>query len=266
MKLSPPQLEAVLLSDIGTKRKQNQDSGLCRPDLGLFIVADGMGGHLGGETASRLCVEKVCAHVEQNKTSEIDDTTLLHQGLLIANQEIYQYSQNDPALLGMGTTATVLKLSGNQATLLQVGDSRAYYSNPSGIWQLTRDHSIVQEKLRAGLISREQVKTDQMKNVITRSVGYEPNVKADAFNFEIAAGDCFLLCSDGLSGPVEDRLMFDILEESFHSGLNSKQLPKEVSGDALKNAATRLIDEANRRGGDDNSTVVLIKVSSTKER
>ena len=139
-------------------------------------------------------------------------------------------------------------LNFHKRTIAQVGDSRAYYWNKDGIWQITRDHSLVQEKLRAGLITREQVKTDDMKNVITRSVGYEMNVKTDIYTMEVEPGDHFLICSDGLSGPVDDDLMFDILEESAKSGLS------------LEDTAKRLIQKANERGGDDNSTVVLVQI------
>lgn len=242
-------LDAALLSDIGMKRKQNQDSGLIRSDLGLFMVADGMGGHLGGEIASQLCTEKVAEHIEINYESSDSDTVLLHQGLLLANQTIFDQSQKEPTLHGMGTTATILKITNDLATILQVGDSRAYFWNKEGLWQLTRDHSLVQEKLRAGLITRDQAKTDSMKNVITRSVGYEPNVKVDVFSLELAKGDGILVCSDGLSGPVNESLMFDILEETILSGLS------------LEDATKKLVQAANDNGGDDNVTVVLVKVN-----
>ena len=243
-------LESVLLSDIGVKRKQNQDSGMSKPELGLFMVADGMGGHQGGETASRLCVEKVGEHVTQHNKDELDSETLLHQGLLIANQTIFDLSQQEAGLHGMGTTATVLQIRKRQATILQIGDSRAYFFNSKGIWQMTRDHSLVQEKLRAGLITRDQVRTDEMKNVITRSVGYEPSVKVDAYHFMVEPGDGFLLCSDGLSGPVDEEKMFDILVKNGGVGVS------------LQDKAKALVDAANNGGGDDNVTVVLIAVST----
>jgi serine/threonine protein phosphatase PrpC len=243
------QIEAAMLSDIGVKRKQNQDSGTSRPDIGLFMVADGMGGHQGGETASRVCVEKVVEHVAKHHEEPIDSETLLHQGLLIANQSIFDLSQQQSNLQGMGTTATVLQIRRRQATILQIGDSRAYYFNDHGLWQLTRDHSLVQEKLRAGLITRDQVRTDEMKNVITRSVGYEPSVKVDAYHFTVEPGDGFLLCSDGLSGPVTDEKMFDILVKN-----NGNRV-------SLEDKAKALVDAANQGGGDDNVTVVLVSVS-----
>lgn len=240
--------EAASYSHVGMKRKQNQDSAGIFEELGLFVLADGMGGHQGGEIASALCVEKVSEHFQKNQN---DNTPLLlQQSLLQANQAIYDRSVKEPQLRGMGTTSTILKLSDNGATahIAQVGDSRAYYWNSQGIWQLTQDHSLVQEKLRAGLITREQTKTDDMKNVITRSVGYELNLKIDQFTFSTKSNDGFLLCSDGLSNPVSEALMFDILDESSKSGLN------------LEDTAKRLAEAANERGGDDNVTVVLVAI------
>ena len=239
-------LDCALISDIGLKRKQNQDTGSVRPDLGLFVVADGMGGHQGGEIASQLCVETLIHTVETHP--EEPDRALLDQAIQNANEAILKRAQEDSKLHGMGTTATALLIRGDTATLLQVGDSRGYFWNEDGIWQLTKDHSLVQEKLRAGLINREQVKSDEMKNVITRSVGYEPGLKADSFTIQVARGDGFLLCSDGVSGPVDDALMFEILEETRKNGLS------------LGEAAKRLIHTANSKSGDDNATVVLVKV------
>jgi serine/threonine protein phosphatase PrpC len=247
---SPFKIDAALLSDIGMKRKQNQDAALIRDDLGLYMVADGMGGHKGGETASRICIEKVAEHLEINIDVDSEsDTVLLHQALLVANQAIYDEGRHKQELQGMGTTATIIRINGDLANILQVGDSRAYYWNEHGVWQLTRDHSLVQEKLRAGLITREQTKTDSMKNVITRSVGVDASVKVDLFSFIVAKGDGFLICSDGLSGPVSESLMFDILEETMTSGLS------------LNDAASKLVHAANSNGGDDNVTVVLVRIN-----
>lgn len=239
--------EAALATHVGMKRKQNQDSAAIKEELSLFILADGMGGHQGGEIASQLAVDAVAENFLKNPSTPT--SILMHQSILQANQAIYDRSFAEPALRGMGTTTTVLKLADDGiAHIGQVGDSRAYYWNSQGIWQLTQDHSLVQEKLRAGLITREQVKTDEMKNVITRSVGYEHNLKVDLYTFPVKSGDGFLLCSDGLSNPVSDALMFDILDESLKSGLD------------LKDIANRLVEAANQRGGDDNVTVVLVRI------
>jgi len=212
------------------------------------MVADGMGGHLGGETASRLCVEKVLEQIAQTHPNA-DPEARIEQALQVANRAIFDLSEKDPQLRGMGTTSTIVYIYNELAYIAQVGDSRAYFWSANGIWQLTRDHSLVQEKLRAGLITRAQIKSDEMKNVITRSVGYEPSVKLDLYRFPIQKGDGFLICSDGLSGPVDDALIFEILEESNASGLS------------LEDVGRKLIKSANERGGDDNVTVVLVKIN-----
>jgi serine/threonine protein phosphatase PrpC len=243
----PFAFDCCMVTDIGMKRKQNQDSGLVMPEIGLFMVADGMGGHQGGETASRICVEKT-AEVLAEHINDPDEARALEQALQSANHAIFDLSEKEPKLRGMGTTATILRISSGLASIVQVGDSRAYYWNKTGLWQMTRDHSLVQEKLRAGLINRSQVKSDEMKNVITRSVGYEASVKADVYQFPVEKGDGFLICSDGLSGPVDDALIFEILEESAASGLS------------LEDTAHKFVKSANGRGGDDNVTVVLVKL------
>ncbi len=240
-------LDSAMSTDIGLRRKQNQDMGLALQDEGLFLVADGMGGHQGGEIASQLCTEMVSTFVKQFKDAHESDTTLLQEAIQIANQTIHDRAVQEPALSGMGTTATILKIKDRIATLLQVGDSRAYFWNENGIWQLTRDHSLVQEKLKARMITREQVKSDGMRNVITRSVGYEPLVRGDLYQLEVEPGDGFLLCSDGLTGPVDDELIFELLAEGEKRGL------------PLSETADRLIRAANARGGDDNVTVVIVK-------
>ncbi len=180
--------DGALVSDIGTKREKNQDYGLCLPEEGLFVVADGMGGHQGGEIASKICVETLHQVLADSaKDGEPASETLI-VALRTANRAIYEKSLQDPSLKGMGTTLTALQVRGQHATILQVGDSRAYFWNRSGIWQITRDHSYVQEKIRAGLIHRDQEKTDEMRNFITRSVGYELDVSGDLFGMAIEDG------------------------------------------------------------------------------
>ncbi len=242
--MSVLQFEAALLSDIGRKRKQNQDSGLLRPDLGLFIVADGMGGHQGGERASQLAVQTLEQELE---TAIPRDADALERAALKANEAIHRLSLAEPTLKGMGTTLTALLVSGHQAHFVQVGDSRAYFFRDGALWQLTRDHSLVQEKLRAGLIKRSELKSDQAKNVITRSIGYEAQVRVDRYSFELAAGDGFLLCSDGLSGPVDDSKLIEILDEMAKSAV------------PLEERVLRLIREANDQGGDDNITALIVQ-------
>ena len=240
-------VECALHSDVGNKRKNNQDFAGTAGEMGLFILADGMGGHQGGEIASKSCVESILEFFKNSKSPNTPNN--LRESLQKANSTILNQAKSDPNLSGMGTTATVLKISNDQvAHIAQVGDSRAYYWNSKGIWQLTLDHSVSHEKWRAGLITREQIKSDEMKNVITRSVGYEPNLRVDLFSFPLQPGDGFLLCSDGLSNPLSDSLMFDILDESIKTGLD------------LQDMAKQLVIAANERGGDDNVTVVLVRM------
>jgi PPM family protein phosphatase len=150
----------------------------------------------------------------------------------------------------MGTTVTAIIFKDNVVTFGHVGDSRTYFLLPGSIWQATRDHSLVQEKLRAGLITREEVKTDRMKNVITRSVGFEPNLEVETYELQAHADDTFLLCSDGLSGLMEDSEILAIVDKYFFLGKDPEKAVKE------------LIHRANENGGDDNITAVLVQVTN----
>lgn len=236
-------------TDIGKKRAKNQDHLLVLPELGVFAVADGMGGHQGGEIASHQAL----AALEQSFTQQSKQKTQatphesLSQALLAANRRVYEIAQQDPQLSGMGTTLTCLFFTELEIFIGQVGDSRCYLLKKEAIWQLTRDHSLVQEKVRAGLITREQAKTDSMRNVITRSIGYEPQVEIDLFSFQPQHDQAFLLCSDGLSGQLDDRALLRIAQSQFFS-----------DGDAEK-TAQEYIHVANLQGGDDNITCILVK-------
>lgn len=243
------QLRQAFATDIGLKRQQNQDSALVRPELGLFVVADGMGGHMGGETASALAIETILQSIRSNEMhSEKTSNERMRDAIQSANLAIYDYAIEHPELQGMGTTVTALLFTETSLVIGQVGDSRCYFSTPNSIWQLTRDHSFVQEKLRAGLITREQLKTDRMKNVITRSVGFEPNLKIDVYEMEIQKGDVFLACSDGLSGQVEDFEIQKILQKNIFLDQNFEQ------------TVTHLIQTANSKGGEDNVTIIVLQV------
>lgn len=236
-------------TDIGCKRKQNQDSGAAVPDIGLFMVADGMGGHKGGETASSTAVEVITSFIKEAKqSSEWTPAQVLTEAFKAANQAIYHQSVEIPELQGMGTTTTALLFHDQVLTIGHVGDSRCYFFRPRAIWQATRDHSLVQEKLRAGLISRDEVKNDRMKNVITRSVGFEREVNVEIYRMDIQVGDAFLVCSDGLSGMIDDRQISDIVQKHLFEGGNPQL------------AVDDLISAAKDNGGDDNVTAVLVQV------
>jgi PPM family protein phosphatase len=240
-------------TDIGRRRTQNQDNYSVRMDLGLFIVADGMGGHRGGEIASAMVVENVPKLVgETQLIKDWSSRSALVDAIQEANNTIFQRAMNETKLQGMGTTTTALLFRGKTLTVGHVGDSRVYYFRNNAIWQVTRDHSLVEEKLRAGLITRAEMKTDRMKNVITRSVGFESKVNVELYEMETKKGDLFLVCSDGLSGFVEDERMMEIVQEEIFA--------KRSQEYDLKVAVEKLIAQANENGGDDNITCVLVEV------
>lgn len=245
------------LTDVGRKREKNEDSLLVNADLGLFMVADGMGGHLGGEYASRIAVktvEETLVQLVQDPeatlaTDSIFDRTdsgeLLKYALRVASQRIYEEACRNTNLRGMGTTAVALFIRDGKGYIAHVGDSRAYLVKNGEIRQLTADHSLVAEQLRAGFITEDELKHHKFKNIITRSVGFQNEVEIDLLIRDLEAGDRFLLCSDGLTNLVEDPDLHKIV---------SKNQPKE--------ACKKLIDLANKRGGDDNVTVVIANVLS----
>ena len=201
-------------TDRGLRRESNQDSFLVNEKLGLFIVADGMGGHSGGEVASALAVQSAEKFVADNHDKIQNSRELLARAYVESSLKIYdKAAQDSPELAGMGTTMVLLYAAGDSIYIANVGDSRAYLYRRPHLWQITEDHSLVYEQLRAGMINEDQVKSFVGKNVITRSVGYERNVDVDVYERPVQNGDCFLLCSDGLSGLVDDHIIEEILTE-----------------------------------------------------
>lgn len=243
------------LSDVGRKRSLNEDSFLESEELGLFIVADGMGGHAGGGTASRIAIEEIERLFRERSAEDgevlggngsLEDSRLpelLRESIEAASASIFGHALRDPGLAGMGTTVTALLLRENYAFFGHVGDSRAYLIREGAIVAITEDHSVVQEQLRAGLITEEEARRSRFKNIITRSVGFEDRVLVDVMAVEVEVGDVILLCSDGLTSFVEDPELAEL-----GSKLPIAELPSQ------------LIDLANERGGDDNITVIAIKV------
>jgi PPM family protein phosphatase len=231
------------LTDIGLKRKINQDAFLKDDELGLYIVADGMGGHRGGEVASQLAVDCIQKFCQENRT--LSGRDLLDKGINLSCAEIYKQSLAHEELSGMGTTVVALLFQDDVVYIGQVGDSRAYLLNKTAIWQITEDHSLLNEEIRAGRLAAGQVSSYQFKNVITRSVGYESRVAVDIYRRKIKPNDFYLACTDGLSGLVEIR---EIAEE----------INKHGPDEGLK----QLIALANARGGDDNITALVCQVSA----
>ena len=234
-------------TDTGLKRDSNQDTFLIDEELKLFIVADGMGGHKGGEVASAMAVETVQAVVERavDQGPVTDPRDLLLQAYSQASERIFEKSyDNDGELRGMGTTMVVLLFSGSRVLIGNVGDSRCYLYRSQEKWQLTEDHSLLMEHMRAGKMSEEEAMQALPKNVITRSVGYEREVIPDFLEREIRAGDTFLICSDGLSGMVSDLHILEAM-----NSYSAKDLPPQL---------TRMAKEG---GGDDNVTTMVVQVS-----
>ncbi len=238
-------------TNIGRKRKANQDSFRMEPGSKLFVVADGMGGHAGGELASKITVDTIVDSILSDKSAMLtamSPTDMIIGAVHRANSAVFSRAEKDKSLTGMGTTVLALLFDAVRLVIGHVGDSRVYVARKNELWQLTRDHSLVNEKLKAGLITREQMKKDKNRNVITRSVGFESSVLVDSYQKEINVGDVYLACSDGLSGLVSDPDILDILNK--HA----------FEGDSLEPAVNALIERANFNGGDDNVTVVLVRV------
>ncbi len=242
-------------TDVGQKRDHNEDSFLVDEDLRLFVVADGMGGHAGGGTASRLAVETIqasmrAAHAADPdlfaRAARLEESPLrevLRDAVESACASIYRAAQSDPSLAGMGTTVTAAIVSGPNAFVAHVGDSRCYLARHGHIYQVSEDHSLVNEQLKAGAITPDEARHSRFKNIITRSVGFEADVAVDMMGVEVEPGDRLVICCDGLSNLVEDDEILSI-----------------ATSCALDEAPRRLIDLANERGGDDNITVIVVHV------
>jgi serine/threonine protein phosphatase PrpC len=245
---------SVALTDVGMKREHNEDSFLVNEDLGLYVVCDGMGGHAGGETASRLAVQTVerellSARLRTDNpfasAAELADTPLagaLREAVEGSCAAVFRTSKLNPELHGMGTTCICLLIHETKALVGHVGDSRAYLVREGEVVQLSEDHSLVNEQVRAGLLTPEEARVSRLKNIITRSVGFEEDVLVDVMGVETKPGDRFLLCSDGLSNLIANEEIGEMLASKPFA-----EIPKA------------LIDLANDRGGDDNITAVAVE-------
>jgi len=243
-------------TDVGRKREINEDSYLVDEDLRLFVVADGMGGHAGGGTASRIAVQTIQERLKKARETDpapfsggagLEESPLcevLRGAVESACLSIFEAAQGDPSLAGMGTTVTALLFAGSNAFVAHVGDSRCYLVRAANIYQVSEDHSLVNEQIKAGAITPDEARSSRFKNIITRSVGFEADVAVDMMGFEAEPGDRMVLCCDGLSNLVDDQEILDVV---------GKDPPDE--------AARALVDLANDRGGDDNITVIVVHAS-----
>jgi serine/threonine protein phosphatase PrpC len=245
------------LTDVGMKRDHNEDSFACSDELGLYLVADGMGGHAAGEVASKTAMSIVFDFVGRSQHEsdkiwpfKIDSgmgplQDLLVTGVHIANRTIRDLALGSSRLSGMGTTLVGVLTRNDIAHIVHVGDSRAYLLRGEKFEALTRDHSWVEEQLRRNMITEEEARNHRFRNVITRALGNREEVEVDSLQVGLEPGDLFLLCTDGLTGPVKNGDLGRIVVEG-------RDDPPAL--------CRRLVDAANAAGGPDNITLVLLRV------
>lgn len=249
-------ITSYCLTDIGRQREQNEDCvKIVEPadtnvmaKLGcLYIVADGMGGHEAGELASQMAVDVISQHYYSiSPSSSLEEN--LRRAVSHANERIHRESAD--SISGIGTTVTLAVVKNDKAYVANVGDSRTYLFRDGYLTQITVDHSWVAEQVAHGIITPEQAETHTHKNIITRSLGIYPSVQVDIFATDLLPGDKLLLCSDGLTGPVKDIEIAQILEFS--------RTPKE--------ACEELIDTANQGGGPDNISAIVVQLAATTRK
>ncbi len=252
-------IRAYGLSDVGRTRATNEDSFVIDVELGLYLVADGMGGHGHGDVASRLAAKAIRAALREELESDVWEALLrrfsraarvrrgpivLERALARANEQLLMAVDKDPELTGMGTTVVAFMVDGAQATIAHVGDSRAYRLRAGRLEPLTHDHTWVAEQVTAGNLSEDQALVHPFKSVVTRALGGERGVTVEMMELSVAPGDVYLLCTDGLTGMVPD--------EQIHRRLASSR-----SLGALCNG---LVADAIRGGGKDNITTVALAI------
>jgi protein phosphatase len=244
------------LSDVGRKRPHNEDAWLCDDEMGLYVVADGVGGHAKGEVASQESIEQVQNFVRAGReriealkaNPESDDASyqvrrLVESAVQQACYMVFGMAELDPERKGMSTTISTLLVAGPRAYIAQVGDSRVYMMREGEVSQLTEDHTLINYKLKHGLITEEEARKAPGKNVITRAVGHRDYVEVDTTRVQVVPGDRFLLCSDGLHGYLQE-----------------KEIAPLLALEPLSDSARQFIALANARGGRDNITAVIVAV------
>ena len=243
------------LTDVGSMRDHNEDAIAMDEALGLAVLADGMGGHRGGEMASAITVSTVMETLKKKlkklNTGETDEDTgysvesiAVHDAVIKANDKVYKASNENQQYKGMGTTVVVTLFYDNRFTVAHVGDSRLYRLRDGELEQITRDHSLMQELIDRGFYTPEQARQSLNKNLVTRAIGIEEGVQVDIQEDVALVDDIYLLCSDGVTDMIEDSLIQETIMKC---------------GDDLEKAASELIREANEHGGKDNISAILIR-------
>ena len=246
-------------TNVGMKRNHNEDNFAVLDDYYLYIVADGMGGHASGEVASQMAIDTVCeffkaTHADPEATwpykmdkSRGYEENRLITGVKLANLRIYESAQQDAKFRGMGTTLVAIRVIDDGVLVAHVGDSRVYRLREGKLEQLTEDHSLLNDYIKMKKLTEEEIANFPHKNVIVRALGMKDSVKVDIVLDPPKPGDTYILCSDGLSGPISDDEIREIASSTSD----------------LKEACSRMIDRANNNGGPDNITVILAKVMGT---
>jgi len=249
-------IEAYGRTDVGRRRKINEDSFLVSPETSLYAVCDGMGGHNAGEVSSKMAIETISAFVERSAVEKeitwpwgLDanvsfEANRLKTAIRLANARVYQAADNREELTGMGTTVVAVLVSPGLVTIGSAGDSRCYRVRDGELSQLTRDDSWVSAALGEGILNSDDVEHHPLRNVITKAVGARDTIDLDVVEHELKPGDVLMLCSDGLHGMINDQEI--------------KRLLVPVP-ESLEEASARLVDAANEAGGRDNVSVVLLR-------
>lgn len=234
------------LSHPGQVRGENEDCIATRPELGLAMLADGMGGHQAGEVASRMAIEAIAASVAGTLAHGGDTRASIATAIQAANNAIYQAAQTRADYRGMGSTVVVAVFLGDRLYVGHVGDSRLYRFRDGALEQLTKDHSVVQELVSRGLFTPEEARQSLAKNLVTRALGVDPTIETETAEAAVQAGDLYLLCSDGLTDVVNDDQIAQVLRSA----------QADVDG-----AVRRLVEHANANGGPDNISVILVRAA-----
>lgn len=243
-----PDVEMVALTDPGRLRRHNEDAVFVNPTKGVAILADGLGGYKAGEVASRMAVMLLADKLDKLGCNEKKLETLepeLYEQVLTVNRAIYQASVRDARYMGMGTTLVFGLFSGSSLLVGHVGDSRCYRFREGRLKCLTRDHSFLREQIDQGFLTEFEAQNSCNKGLLTRALGVDPGVSSEFHNYSVWDGDVYLFCSDGLSDMVEEEEMAQILR---------------TSTDDLFSSGNHLIEQANKNGGSDNISVILVKV------
>jgi len=250
-------LQSASLTDPGRVRDHNEDCIESRPEIGLYVLADGMGGYNAGEVASGMATSLISDGLQETwlpsdaarmsrDEARATSERMLREQIGRANSAIFNTSQNNPECAGMGTTLVVCLYHDNFMTVAHIGDSRLYRLRGDSMEQVTRDHSLLQEQLDSGLITPEEAKLSQNKNLVTRALGIDPTVEPEIHVYETQKDDIYLLCSDGLSDMVED-------EEIRLTLITLRQNPSLT--------VQQLVQAANDNGGRDNISAMLIRIA-----